>query len=305
MNTIAIVIPARDRAELLPRALVSIQVQTRRPERVVLVDNGSADNTLDIMRAWARERQAEGWAVDVLTEEKPGAAAARNSGLAVVQEEWTMFFDSDDEMAPGHVAAAMKCAEDIPKAELIGWDIMLKIPGKKPARQPFERFDMLFHCIMHGSMATQRYMARTSLFRQAGGWDESAMAWNDIELGVRLLLCKKNLMAYKLTAKPTVTVYFTEQSITGTSFADRAAKLEHAIDLIEAVLPIENRWMARLKRAILAGNYAREGRRDLADALATRAKEEPSRFRRMGYAFAYRYTAIGGRGAAKIYRLFF
>lgn len=305
MPTVAIVIPAHNRAALLPRTLASVQAQTRRPDRVVLVDNNSTDDTYRIMRAWADERQAEGWTVDVLSEAKPGAAAARNAGLAAVQEEWTMFFDSDDEMAPNHLGLAVKCASEMPKAEIIGWDVWLERPGKKAARKPFERFDMLFHCIMHGCMATQRYMSRTDLIRKAGGWDESAMVWNDIELGVRLLTHKKDLMAYKLTNRPTVTVHFTEESITGTSFSARGAEREHSIDLIEAALPAESKWMARLKRAILAGCYAREGRRDMADALAAREKEEPSRYRRLGYALARRYTAIGGRGAARFFRNFF
>lgn len=305
MPSVAIVIPAYNRAALLPRTLASVQAQTRRPDRVVLVDNSSTDGTLAVMRAWADERRAEGWNVDVLTEAKPGAAAARNAGLNAVREEWTMFFDSDDEMAPDHLALAMKCAEEKPKADLIGWDVVLRLPGKKPMRRPFERFDMLFHCVLHGSMATQRYMARTALFHQAGGWNESALVWNDIELGTRLLTCKKDLMAYKLTNRPTVTVHFTEQSITGTNFSARGAEREHAIDLIESSLPAESRWMARLKRSILAGCYAREGRTDMARALATREKEEPSRFRRIGYALARRYTAIGDRGAARIFRNFF
>lgn len=303
-NTIAIVIPAYNRAELLPRTLASVQAQTRRPDRVVLVDNNSTDDTLGVMRAWAADRHAEGWTVDVLAEAKPGAAAARNTGLQAVQEEWTMFFDSDDEMAPAHVALAMKCAEEKPKADLIGWDIELRLPGKRPKRRPFERFDMLYHCILHGCMATQRYMARTALFRQAGRWDESVLVWNDIELGVRLLTCKKNLVAYKLTNRPTVTVHFTPLSITGTNFSARGTEREHAIDLIEATLSAECRWMARLKRAILAGCYAREGQAEMASALAAREKEEPSRYRRAAYALARRYTAIGGRGAARISRNF-
>lgn len=305
MPTVAIVIPAHNRAHLLPRTLASVQAQTRRPDRVVLVDNNSTDATASVMEAWACDRRAEGWTVDVLAEAKPGAAAARNAGMRAVSEDWTMFFDSDDEMAPGHLALAMKCAQEIPKADIVGWDVMLQMPGKRPKRKPFERWDMLFHCILHGCMATQRYMARTCLFRQAGGWDETALVWNDIELGTRLLTCKKEIMAYKLTNRPTVTVHFTEQSITGTSFSARGAEREHAIDLIEADLPADSRWMARLKRAILAGCYAREGQADMARALAAREKGEPSRYRRFGYALARRYTAIGGRGAARIFRKFF
>lgn len=305
MPKAAIVIPAYNRAELLPRTLVSVQSQTRRPDRVVLVDNNSADGTYEVMSSWARDRREEGWTVDVLRECKPGAAAARNAGLQVVEEEWTMFFDSDDEMAPDHLAIAINCAEETPNADLIGWDVMLKLPDKKASRKPFERFDMLFHCIMHGCMSTQRYMARTELFRQAGGWDESVLAWNDIELGTRILTHKKNLLAYKLTNRPTVTVHFTEQSITGSDYSSRGPEREHAIDLIEAALPVESKWMARLKRAILAGRYAREGRRDMALALASRAKEDTSRYRRIGYALAYRITALGIPGAARIFRNFF
>ena len=96
---ISLVIPVRNRASIVGRTLDSVAAQTRLPDQIVLVDNGSTDGTLEVLRRWANGRSN----VQVVTEPRPGAAEARNCGLRAVTEEYVMFFDSDDTMPPRHV----------------------------------------------------------------------------------------------------------------------------------------------------------------------------------------------------------
>lgn len=263
---ITIVIPVRNRAAIVERALCSVEAQTYRPLKVILVDNGSTDGTPAVLERWRQSTaSAPDFVVSVINEPAPGAAVARNAGLAAVDTEWTMFFDSDDIMLPDHVDRAMKCARKHPDAGIIGWDVKVQLPSGREKGCPFFSSDMLYGNIIHGGMATLRYMARTEIFRRAGGWNEAIEVWDDIELGTRLLLLDPVPRIYKVNGSPRVLTYFTVDSLTGPLWSDKAEGRSRDIDVIEGLLPRKYRWIASMKRAQLARVMRKEGRKDLAD----------------------------------------
>lgn len=299
---ITIVIPARNREKLVLRTLESVKAQTLRPLRLVLVDNGSSDSTWTVLQQWAEANNAPDFQVTVIQEPQPGAAAARNAGLKLVETEWTMFFDSDDVMLPTHAQLALDCAAANPSASVIGWDMEIRPLSGRPSVKPFSLRRPLANCVLHGSMATERYMARTSLFRQAGGWRPDVMAWNDIELGVRLLVLNPKMA--KVKGKPTVIVHSTLDSITGTSYSRRHAALEHSLDCIEASAPGAGAIVAT-KRAVLAGLYRREGHPKLTRNLYKKMRAKNMRaFNYQLCLLATAATALGIPGASVIHRFF-
>lgn len=269
---ITIVVPVKDRKEIVERTLRSIEGQTLRPLSVVLVDNGSSDGTPEVLERWAETVAGQGINAKVISEPNPGAANARNAGLKEAETEWTMFFDSDDEMLPEHVERAMKCAEKHPKAQIIGWDTRMLLSNGKAKIGEFFSSDMHYNNIVHGGFATQRYMARTSLFRKAGGWNPKVKVWDDIELGVRLLSMSPAPMMYRVNGAPTVIVNFTVESITGSSWSAKAEDLLSDIDLMDEELPKKWKWVANVKRAQVARVCRKEGRSDLAAEALSRLK---------------------------------
>ena len=292
---LTIVIPARNRAGLLPRTLDSVAKQTLRPLKVVLVDNGSTDGTLEVMHSWAHEDH--GIDVTVLQEQKPGAAAARNLGLSVVDTEWTMFFDSDDTMAPDHCQRAMSCSAGV---EVVGWDIMYHAGGRQSVKRFYEK-NAQFNSLFHGGMATQRYMALTSLFRRAGCWNPEVMYWNDIELGARLLALNPRMR--HAGRRITVDMYGQRESITGTDFSSRIEPATVALSEIAATLQGRGDAAVDVKTAILAANSAKEGSLK-GHELFERLLEGKNWRRKLLLYAAYYYQRAGGRGTARLLRAF-
>ena len=78
---LTIVVPVRNRQDVVGRTLRSIAAQTLRPLKVILVDNASTDSTLQILRKWADSAADSAIDVKILSETTPGASAARNRGL--------------------------------------------------------------------------------------------------------------------------------------------------------------------------------------------------------------------------------
>lgn len=302
-SPVTIAIPVYNRADRLPRTLASVASQTYRPLRVILVDNNSTDNSLQMMMEWAREVSAPDFHVDVLTEPAAGAASARNAALGMVKTPWVMFFDSDDTMSPRHLEHAVEAIRLHPDADIIGWDVMMHGIAPKPVRKPFDTSDPLYYGVQLGTMATQRYMCRTALMRDAGGWDPTMHGWDDIELGTRLLTCRPCVNIVKTDGEPTVDIHCHGDSITGIDFTHHLQDLCRACHAIYDHLPPQRRYIALLKLSILAGLVYRETcGHDSRAALIMRGAADAAVgvWQRMLLQAAYKYTRVGGRGAARL-----
>lgn len=241
---LSIVIPVYNSAEIVERTLRSVRMQSLRPLNLILVDNNSTDDTSAVLQQWASDNSDSEFTVTVLTENTPGASAARNLGLEHVNTEWVMFFDADDLMSPDHAASAMSLSGD---ADIVCWDVWYQ---KEHKVMKFNTKDPVWHSLFHGTFATLRWMARTELVRKAGGWNTEVRLWDDIELGVRML--NENPRIVKRKADPMVTVINTEGSISSYSNGTYLDRMEAPLNYIAVNNPRAEVW-TYFVRAIHAG----------------------------------------------------
>lgn len=295
MNLLTVVIPVRDRAHIVGRTLASIDAQTMAPAKVVLVDNGSTDNTFQVLQQWAdRKKNAV-----VVSEPRPGAAAARNRGLAEVDTPYVYFFDSDDIMSATLIEDITEGLKRTNMPPLATFDIEHQsIDGRVRLLAYRQKGDHVINQLFHSSLATMRTVAQADEVRSAGGWDEDLPAWNDLEMGMRLAL--RNKPVWLPMRQPGRNIAGAE-SITGTNFSSKAGTWEKSLDHIEADLRATRPELAPLvdyRRAILAGNYRREGATEEARRLLGTIRHRQWLMRAIS-----RYVAAGGRGVALIANL--
>lgn len=276
------------------RTLNAISAQTSTDFEVILVDNNSSDNSASMMSEWAQNRKFK---VVILQEHQAGAAAARQCGLEHVVTPWTLFFDSDDTMAPNHIARVVEAIKSQPEADLIGWDIRFHNLGGTTDIKPFSVNDTQFHSLFHGSTGTQRYCATTTLFNKAGGWNKALSIWDDIELGARLIALNPSII--KLKGEPTVDVYLGADSITMGTHAANIDELNKALNSIASILGNEKAHWINLKRIILAAKSKAPDGPALYRKTLSEAKSHRTALR-----IAYYYTRLGGRGIARLLRPF-
>ena len=86
---ISVVIPTYNRYELLKRAIASLYEQTTPPQEIIVVDDGSTDNTKAIVKDFPE--------IIYIYQENRGVSVARNAGIQKAKNEWIAFLDSDDE----------------------------------------------------------------------------------------------------------------------------------------------------------------------------------------------------------------
>lgn len=300
---ITIVIPVYNRERLLVRTLDSIAAQDTSRIRLVIVDNASTDLSHCVAEQWCRTHDD----VDVMVTDcaVPGAAAARNAGLRLADTPYVMFFDSDDEMLPGHLSMVLRGIEEHPDADILGWPARIEVASGKSIEGYFNQSSPLLWHLVHSTLSTQRFVATAELMRRIGGWDESLSGWDDYEFGVRLLMAVRGVVNINASGQPTVRVNFTEESITGTGFADNPTKWERALDAVERDLAVECPRMlgwVDYRRAVLAAEYAREGNPE--NAARLRALAADRRGNKLMVRLIYFIHRHFGRGSWRVASLF-
>jgi glycosyltransferase involved in cell wall biosynthesis len=105
-NLVSILIPAYNAEKWLGDTIRSALSQTWPKKEIIIVDDGSSDNTLAIAR------QFESGSVKVITQENRGASAARNRAFSLAQGDYIQWLDADDLLAPGKITEQLKDREN-------------------------------------------------------------------------------------------------------------------------------------------------------------------------------------------------
>lgn len=126
MDLISIIIPSYNRSGIVKRAVESCLAQTYGDIEIIVVDDGSTDDTEKTIKAFKSPK-----IVYLRHPENQGVAAARNTGIRNAKGRYVAFLDSDDEFVPEKLAAQKECFESLdPRPALIYTDIVLEERGK-------------------------------------------------------------------------------------------------------------------------------------------------------------------------------
>ncbi len=105
---VSVLIPAYNRASYIANTLDSVCRQSFRPIEVVVVDDGSTDQTVAEIQSWAEQLDDEQFSVVVVQQENQGADAARNAAMHASTGEFIQFLDSDDLLHPDKLSECLK-----------------------------------------------------------------------------------------------------------------------------------------------------------------------------------------------------
>jgi hypothetical protein len=168
---VSIVIPVHDRAELLREAVASALAQTHRPLEILIVDDGSTDQTGAACDAIANERPA---VVRAFHRANGGPGLARETGRAAARGEFLQYLDSDDLMLPRklerQVAALRSSGADVAYCRTREYRLG-EPPADTASQRTGERFERLFPELLSGPLwPTLSPLFRRSLTDAIGPW---------------------------------------------------------------------------------------------------------------------------------------
>ena len=112
---VSVIIPTYNRAKYLRQCIESVLSQDYPNLEIIVVDNGSTDNTPEILASFGNK-------IKCLKEEKGGASASRNKGLRAARGEFIAFLDSDDFYLPGKISLSVRKLQEDHSVSLVYTD---------------------------------------------------------------------------------------------------------------------------------------------------------------------------------------
>lgn len=178
MVKVTVIIPTYNRQAMLARAVESVRNQTFGDWELIVVDDGSTDQTEEMARAWAD--------VTFIKSDNRGVSHARNLGARHAKGEWLAFLDSDDEWLPGKLEAQLHLTENfqIIHGEEVwrrnGQEVLQKKKHAKSGGRIFSRAAEI--CFV----APSSVLINRDLFLSSKGFREDFPVCEDYEYWLRL-----------------------------------------------------------------------------------------------------------------------
>ena len=193
---VSVILPVFNRWQLCRRALESLAAQRHRPIEVIIVDDGSTDETQQQIESSLKDLGRLKIASRFVRQPNRGAPSARNHGLSLAEGEFIQFLDSDNSLAPGKIEAQLAGLR-AQKTEFAYGPWMHRRPGQSDVWQQVEPLSadpevVLERHIRGWFCPPTVYLWTREAVERVGDWDESLAADQDGDFTMRALLrgCK-------------------------------------------------------------------------------------------------------------------
>jgi glycosyltransferase involved in cell wall biosynthesis len=179
---ITVIIPSYNRAHTLSRALQSVMAQRHPADEVIVIDDGSTDNTRELLQNQFPQ-------VTYLYQENAGVSAARNQGIRQASGDWIALLDSDDEWLPDKLEKQVAAIQNQPGYPLCHCDEIWIRRGKRvnPMKKHAKAGGWIFErCLPLCAISPSAALIKKSLLEEMGLFDEDLPACEDYDLWLKI-----------------------------------------------------------------------------------------------------------------------
>jgi len=178
---VSVVLPTRNRAALLERAIASVTGQVLADWELLIIDDRSRDGTPDIIARAAADPRVRGFRNDL---EGRQVGSLRNQMVREARGEFVSYLDDDNTYYPHFLAAAVQTLETNPAVDLV-YGALVHDDPPRPASpimwEPFDRPTLL----RRNYIDTSTMVHRRHLHERLGGWNEELSSFEDWDLALR------------------------------------------------------------------------------------------------------------------------
>ena len=192
MPRVSVIIPLYNKGPHIKRAITSIQNQSINDIEIVVIDDGSTDDGLDIVKNIDDDR------ISLFSQSNEGVSTARNNGVKKSKSNFITFLDADDEWTINHLETLLRLKKNFPLAGAYSTayvqkdrDKIVKKKYKFILPAPWEGIiDNYFKSALFGThpMVTGMVGIPKKIFQDVGGFDEKANQGEDLDLWAKIAL---------------------------------------------------------------------------------------------------------------------
>ncbi len=161
IKQISVLMPAYNCGKYIKSAINSILNQTYREFEFIIIDDGSTDNTEEIISSFKDSR------IIYKRQENKGTSAALNYGISLCKNEWIARIDADDLNSPNRLEKQVKFIKDNPEYDVISsWSVYFKYPGKILflLKEPIYHDEIYKYLDIHNPINQSAMICRKSIF---------------------------------------------------------------------------------------------------------------------------------------------
>ena len=179
MPKVSVVIPVYNGARTIGRALESVFAQTFRDFEIIVVNDGSTDDTASVLAGY-------GDRIQLVSQSNRGVSAARNAGLRVSVGEYLVFLDDDDEWMPEMLARCTAVLDEDPDCVLVYTGVLkvdltgMPTPDQEPLTGGVESPTMAQALARPWTIVPSQFLVRRSVLERTNGFDERLGGPEDI-----------------------------------------------------------------------------------------------------------------------------
>ncbi len=173
---VSCIIPTFNRVDFLKEAVESIQAQTLNEWELIIVDDGSVDNTMEVIFSYCKADKR----IRYYRNPGKGGSSARNYGLKLSHGEYIAFLDDDDISLPHRFASQLSAAKRS------GNDFIVSGYEVRDRRTNKVKSEVRLELKGYGAGFPSRWLIKRELLKKVNGFDEEFPSMQDIELSYRL-----------------------------------------------------------------------------------------------------------------------
>jgi glycosyltransferase involved in cell wall biosynthesis len=186
-SNVTIIIPTCNRAHFIRETLDSVLAQTVPPSQIIVVNDGSTDSTLEVLRRYGER-------IELIDQENSGRARAVNRAIARVRGEYLWIFDDDDIAVPENLERHLSVLEANPEVDFTYSGCVIlqthpdgRVEQKVPLPMPDVPEDEMFSRMLEQNfMQLQAMLVRTRCYREIGLFDPQLNLCDDYDINLRL-----------------------------------------------------------------------------------------------------------------------
>lgn len=189
--TVSVVIPAFNREQTILKCLESVINQTCPAMEILVVDDGSTDNTREIVSGFPSDK------VFLLCQQHKGAQAARNKGIINARGEYIAFLDSDDEWMPRMLEETLHCLLENGDDCVVYSDCYVQQENRRSLAQLLDCEGNSYAILLKKSGPTISLLVKKDLLLEIGLLDEKVVAYQEWDTTIRLAQKAKFVHVHK------------------------------------------------------------------------------------------------------------
>jgi glycosyltransferase involved in cell wall biosynthesis len=187
---ISVVCPTYNSSEFIIRTLHTVVDQVLPPAELIVTDDGSADNTVEIIEKFLKDKQVK-IPTRILRNPHRGVAATRNAGILAASKEWIAFLDSDDLWLPEKLLKVSEVIQKYPEVNFIYHNQeRLKLDGRKSLFDHEAKYQpdipLVNQLFKMNIFATSAITCKRELLVNGGLFNSDYVCCEDYELWIRL-----------------------------------------------------------------------------------------------------------------------